>query len=118
MKHKKHGIFTEFGTGIVFKNLVIFLRNGIKNAIYTRGSNFLLCGRNFEPFWPENFVKSWQNFIRALFPSHLRKKCRNNHFGSNNYMKAGEKSIVSFEFEEDGMQTGKKVVFAFSPTDK
>jgi hypothetical protein len=40
------------------------------------------------------------------------------HFGNNNYMKAGEKSLVYFEFEEGCMQTKNKVVFAFLSTDK
>jgi hypothetical protein len=54
MKHKKHGIFVlDFGTDMVIQIHSYF--DEMKDAIFTKGLNFLPGGRIFEPsaakFW-------------------------------------------------------------------
>jgi hypothetical protein len=52
MKHKKSKIFTDFGTGMSFKNFVINLMKWNQRCyIFTKGPIFLLSGRIFGPFW-------------------------------------------------------------------
>jgi hypothetical protein len=65
MKHKKHGIFTYFGTNMVTQIYSYF--DEIKDAIFTKGLNFLTTGRIFEPSGRKILVRvgnTCHSFIR------------------------------------------------------